>query len=107
MTREQEAADGVAAAAAAAAGNGASDAVPLRLRYTSSSSTSDMEAGLQGSAPEPISRYESRPPKDAGARSLSPPLETISHVVSTTKHTIHRCVIKANQTPGAADQRQG
>ena len=65
MTREQELAEMPA---------GESDTAtmgPLRLRYMpgSSASASDMEAGLAGRSVEPISRYESKPPKAAGTHS--------------------------------------
>lgn len=62
MTREQEMAD------MSAGENETATMGPLRLRYLPGSSTSDpdMEAGLAGRTAEPISRYESKPPKDAG-----------------------------------------
>lgn len=69
MTREQELAEMPA---------GESDTAtmgPLRLRYPpgGTTSASDMEAGLVGCTAEPISRYESKPPKDAGKHYLQAP----------------------------------
>ncbi|CAL8472023.1 g11565 [Coccomyxa elongata] len=67
MTREQELAE-MSAGESETAPMG-----PLRLRYLpgSSTSASDMEAGLAGRTAEPISRYESKPPKDAGGVRLA------------------------------------
>lgn len=53
--------------AEAAAGGAGYEAAGPRMRHSpGSASASDMEAGLAGRAAEPISRYESRSPKDAG-----------------------------------------